>query len=1023
MVVDIKVVVPFLCSDDPGCHETCMQMEEQSTTLALKIRLQNQLRIPASALLLSKGHVQLDDSNKTLEEYGVSDGDTLLGTNFSHFTLDDDGPPTWIPETEHRGICLTQLQTIETFVSRHALEKGNGLNRKSAWCERFGIDHPPLHVRDVNLYNVADWLIRPSTQRFPCSFVELISRDPRLQMPRWFCSHFWGDPIVEFTDCIEEHTKQHNLPHDSAYWICSYANNQHELGSDVSSNPLNSSFYRAMQICVGVLLILDKKCTPFQRIWCCFEEFMALTTRNRLGEKMHLEIASVPRRTPVVLTDGLSAVDLKMNDPWKHKIMRESTFPIEWVMKTMLSINVSNASASHERDKRRILNIIAGLSDDQLENPALEEHENYVKFGQQLSCRFALATWSQAYNKVIEQFAECIRKDTSRKKLHMTRQRLLSQRSVDANLALTMVGQSLPPNLLELHIELNGCSALKDHGVIALVRRIPSGLVELDLDFTRCAGLSNASIVELSSALPTSMQHLSLKLRGCSRLDRASYIALSRKMSALDLKSLTLNMAVCGSVGEESLVDVLCALPFSLSSLKLCCFGIMRGSRLSKNVLTPVVFPSTLVDIYLNFGNSLTDAVLATLGKKIPGAVRTLEVSCGSSIGVSELGFEAFMSAIPHGLQKLVLKMKACSLKGCTSALHFPKSISTLKLDFSFCIGLEDSFLVRVGAALPAHLSTFHLDLTQCYKLSNVAISAVANGLPAFIRAFHCNCDKCELLSNDCVDALLRRFPPSLEDAKLSFAMTAVSVGKQGFLSGSGKFWEKTEEEIADDIALHAYMCEVVGVKSGDMLEVVQAQHMLEEFQRWDINGDGGISKDELTRVLTSVGSARKLTEVEIYKLFLAADADKNGVIDYKEFVAYLFNAPQSPNALNDLRDDVKRCALRVSKNDIINMKCLAVPPAGVVSVLSAVVLLLHGTDNSDWRTCQKALSRTPNFLNAIHNFCPDCVSPPALQKLAVYTGRSEFTERAMKKECAAACNLVAWVLKVQAYAAARAND
>ena len=44
---------------------------------------------------------------------------------------------------------------------------------------------------------------------------------------------------------------------------------------DIKSNPRSTSFYRAMQMSEGVLLVLDSAGTPFERIWCCFEEAMA----------------------------------------------------------------------------------------------------------------------------------------------------------------------------------------------------------------------------------------------------------------------------------------------------------------------------------------------------------------------------------------------------------------------------------------------------------------------------------------------------------------------------------------------------------------------------------------------------------------------------------------------------------------------------------------------------------------------------------------------------------------------------
>merc|ERR550525_587864 len=67
---------------------------------------------------------------------------------------------------------------------------------------------------------------------------------------------------------------------------------------------------------------------------------------------------------------------------------------------------------------------------------------------------------------------------------------------------------------------------------------------------------------------------------------------------------------------------------------------------------------------------------------------------------------------------------------------------------------------------------------------------------------------------------------------------------------------------------------------------------ILEMFRRWDVNGDGVITKDELQQVLVSVG----MTENDAASTFAAVDADRNGKVDYKEFVNWLYSksAPEA---------------------------------------------------------------------------------------------------------------------------------
>lgn len=63
---------------------------------------------------------------------------------------------------------------------------------------------------------------------------------------------------MDFISCMMNHATVRSLPLATAYWVCAYANNQHELGADLSNDPMKSSFAKAMRIAHGVLLILDE---------------------------------------------------------------------------------------------------------------------------------------------------------------------------------------------------------------------------------------------------------------------------------------------------------------------------------------------------------------------------------------------------------------------------------------------------------------------------------------------------------------------------------------------------------------------------------------------------------------------------------------------------------------------------------------------------------------------------------------------------------------------------------------------
>lgn len=177
--------------------------------------------------------------------------------------------------TEHRGITVAQLRRVLHFVAEHCASWVD-----TAPAQYSATSGQPISLEWANLYHINTWLIRPATQKDLCAFVELLAK--RGQVAKWFISHWWGEPIWEFFACVAKHAVLHGLDDVTAYWVCAYANRQHCLGAELSIDPKDSSFYKAMQLAHGILLVLDSRkeasgpATPFSRIWCDFEESLAV---------------------------------------------------------------------------------------------------------------------------------------------------------------------------------------------------------------------------------------------------------------------------------------------------------------------------------------------------------------------------------------------------------------------------------------------------------------------------------------------------------------------------------------------------------------------------------------------------------------------------------------------------------------------------------------------------------------------------------------------------------------------------
>ena len=255
-----------------------------------------------------------------------------------------------IPEPECRGILLSQLEDlVEVLYS--SFEPAD----------------------EVNLYELCECLIKPLTVPARCSYVERIAESIHLQMPSFFVSHWWGESVVASVKCIQKHAFLRGRSKADAYWICAYANNQHDPSAEIGDSPSKSPFFKAMQLSEGVLLILDQHATPFKRMWCCYEESVVVSEGGGSsvcfgvsekqrpsnmpclvdpflshwtafaggGHRLLLDIACAWQGEAELLTDGLTANEERMEQQhrqvvhnvggWAAKGQREANFPVELI--------------------------------------------------------------------------------------------------------------------------------------------------------------------------------------------------------------------------------------------------------------------------------------------------------------------------------------------------------------------------------------------------------------------------------------------------------------------------------------------------------------------------------------------------------------------------------------------------------------------------------------------------------------------------------------------------------------------
>eukprot|EP00746_Dinoflagellata_sp_MGD_P157565 gnl/MRDRNA2_/MRDRNA2_86244_c0_seq1.p1 gnl/MRDRNA2_/MRDRNA2_86244_c0~~gnl/MRDRNA2_/MRDRNA2_86244_c0_seq1.p1 ORF type:complete len:387 (-),score=63.20 gnl/MRDRNA2_/MRDRNA2_86244_c0_seq1:68-1165(-) len=186
------------------------------------------------------------------------------------------------------------------------------------------------------------------------------------QPPIWFVSHWWGERFMDTVALLSWHSRCHNLPGDTAYWICTFANNQHNVLAELGGDVMGSSFVRAIlsQDCKGTVLLLDPKVTPMKRVWCVLENYVStIWCKNKRYDLCAIIPESVQFNDGEVVGSG-PALMMDMGDGSTKELCEpeHGVFPFE-VAEAGAQVDVALAEATSQEDRDRILHILAGSKD------------------------------------------------------------------------------------------------------------------------------------------------------------------------------------------------------------------------------------------------------------------------------------------------------------------------------------------------------------------------------------------------------------------------------------------------------------------------------------------------------------------------------------------------------------------------------------------------------------------------------------------------------------------------------------
>jgi len=226
-------------------------------------------------------------------------------------------------------MTLRQLRELKDFVLR--LCKTRLLRNPISGFGR--VKGQKILWTQINQYDICEQIMTRIIQddENSCSWVELVANG-KIQSPKTFISHWWGEFFRDFMLSLEHHARLHNIKDDDGYYFCVCANNQWkvELGASLEMSP----FFLALRLSSMTLVMMDRMGTIRTRSWCVFE------WNETLGLKTHT--------IQVATTLGLVGAGLVSGGP---------------LVDYLKGLHTAEAKASNNIDQRKIMNRIAGVDE------------------------------------------------------------------------------------------------------------------------------------------------------------------------------------------------------------------------------------------------------------------------------------------------------------------------------------------------------------------------------------------------------------------------------------------------------------------------------------------------------------------------------------------------------------------------------------------------------------------------------------------------------------------------------------
>uniref|UniRef100_A0A7S3V529 Uncharacterized protein n=1 Tax=Chaetoceros debilis TaxID=122233 RepID=A0A7S3V529_9STRA len=560
-----------------------------------------------------------------------------------------------IDDVAKRSMTLEELRAVRAIIVSKCVKK--------KWKSS---EDRQLRPEDVNMYDFNFNLVKPITKKKHESLKELF--DSGDSSPTYYVSHWFGGSVLDLINSCESHAMMHDLDASEAkYWVYAFANRHLDVGSDIVSDPSQSSFNRAMELAKGVLLIVDPKFDVVTRIWVNYELHRAVHSRLPIDVAIFNEGA-----IKMIVNQDLP------NETTYQKRRREQQFPCDAMCDKFFQLQLHQGKASLENDKIRILNVMvenkANLDSKSIVQrikAADSKDSTYVKDMERLSSidnalkaeiaekaiSIALSTDEQSLENFFgHNLVEILGRDTLRKALQFDD--LMNLNDVDDRIVEVLTGV-IGPQIETFILDVCGCVNLTNACLVQM--QLPETLLYLRLNFGNAPNITNEALLQFSKNIPGGLQTLLLDLTCCNAPDGSSVPQrLNSHLQALagSIPSSLVHFGLTSTLGDDEhgmgIIDLAKCMPMGLEKFELA----LHWQGFNAETLNIMIgyLPSTIEDLNLSFlgGEHIDDTSLKSLAAECQKLVNLKSFK----LKTSDSGSKGFYSV--RDIQSLEILL-ACS--------------------------------------------------------------------------------------------------------------------------------------------------------------------------------------------------------------------------------------------------------------------------------------------------------------------------------------------------------------------------